>query len=679
MFPSSRAVLLSFVVASVLWYTGHIGAQAPPAPHPAPAPAVFTIDVTALSRSGAVPDRLMPEDLTLTVGGRVRPALWIRRVSRGPGAVADAAARRAKEFQGTQYVAEPDRTILIVVDEASLPAGGHRQAIEAAAAFLDRLGVNDRVSVVRVPLATAQIPAPTAERPVSRSAINQIVGRMTPDAVKADGVTPDARHVAGDPFGARASRGERTEREEPRVVGETPDGSLPPGLDSLDGLIRILNAATRLPGRKTVAFFSAGLDGDSSGRITEAVRAAADARASIYVFGLGGTSDPRYSPLDRKLLDRLATSAGGLFVAPGRDSARAVESITAEMVACYQIAVERTAEDTRRGVLDLRVAARRSDLVVRAPAVVAVRAPATADIDPPAPAPPAPPAPPEAVTAETYRGSGRRGPTPPAPAAPSARGPAVDLVLGRLTDYALAYLGQYSAVVAEEEYRQDQRVGGQDRRLRADLLFVRAEPSRELVSFRDVFEVDGQPVRDRDSRLQDLFITPKPDAQEQLRSIKDESARYNVGPFERNINVPLYPLKILLPANRPRFDFSVGRVTDTGGVKTWQLDFVERRRPTLVLDREGEDIPLEGRFLVEQATGAVVETTLKVEQRDYAAAIVVRYSRDPRLGLWVPAEMKETYKVPDQIGTLATVLECTARYKNFRRFQVSTDIQVIPK
>ena len=82
---------------------------------------------------------------------------------------------------------------------------------------------------------------------------------------------------------------------------------------------------------------------------------------------------------------------------------------------------------------------------------------------------------------------------------------------------------------------------------------------------------------------------------------------------------------------------------------------------------------------MEQATGAVVETTLKVEQRDYAAAIVVRYSRDQKLGLWVPAEMKETYKVPDQVGTLGTVLECTARYKNFRRFQVSTDIQVIPK
>ncbi len=676
MFPSSRAVLRTFVAASLLWCTGHVGAQAPPAPQPTPDPAVFTIDVTALSRAGAVPDRLMPEDLTLTVGGRVRPALWIRRVSRGPGAVADAAARRAKGAQGTQYVAEPDRTILIVVDEASLPAGGHRQAIEAAAAFLDRLGVNDRVSVVRVPLATDQIPAPTAERPVSRSAINQIVGRMTPESVKADGVTPDSRHVAGDPFGARASRGERTEREEPRVVGETPDGSLPPGLDSLDGLIRTLKAATRLPGRKTVAFFSAGLDRDSSGRITEAVRAAADARANVYVFGLGGTSDPRYSQLDRKLLDRLATSAGGLFVAPSRNSARDVESVTAEMAACYQIAVERTAEDARRGVLDLRVAARRSALLVRAPAVVAVRAPATADIDPPAPAPPAPLA---AVTAEAYRGSGRRGPTPPAPAAAAAGGPAVDLVLGRLTDYALAYLGQYSAVVAEEEYRQDQRVGGRDRRLRADLLFVRAEPSRELVSFRDVFEVDGQPVRDRDSRLQDLFITPKPDAQEQLRSIKDESARYNVGAFERNINVPLYPLKILLPANRSRFDFAVGRVTDTGGVKTWQLDFVERGRPTLVLDREGEDIPLEGRFLVEQATGAVVETTLKVEQRDYAAAIVVRYSRDQKLGLWVPAEMKETYKVPDQVGTLGTVLECTARYKNFRRFQVSTDIQVIPK
>ena len=69
-------------------------------------------------------------------------------------------------------------------------------------------------------------------------------------------------------------------------------------------------------------------------------------------------------------------------------------------------------------------------------------------------------------------------------------------------------------------------------------------------------------------------------------------------------------------------------------------------------DRDGGDIPLKGRFLIEQATGAIVETTVTVERRDYNAAIVVRYVRDPKLGLWVPSEMKETYRVPQLVGVI---------------------------
>ena len=640
---------------------------------------VLAIDVTVVNRAGAVPDRLMPEDLTLTVGGRVRPALWIRRVSRGPGAVADAAALRAKGIPGTTYVAEPSRTAFIVVDETSLPVGGQRQAIEAAAAFLDRLGMNDRVAVIRLPLPSNDVPPPTLDRPAIRDAINRIVGRIAPDGVTVDSVTPDSRHVAGNPMGARINREEQPERPEP-VARQMPDEGLAGARDGLDGLIRTLKAASALPGRKVVAFYSAGIDDESSGRLAAAARAAAEARSSLYVFRLRATSDARYSRLDAKLLERLATSAGGLLVAPGRNPAKDLESVTPELAACYQIGVEQTDDDARRGVVDLRVESRRSDLVVRAPTVVVVRAPATDDIEPPEPVTPVPAAAPEI---EAYRGAGRRSPSGAPPAGTVAGSPEVDLVLGRLSDYALAYIGQYSAVVAEEDYRQDQRVGGQDRRSRADLLFVRAEPSREWVSFRDVFEVDGRPVRDRDTRLQDLFLKPRPDAQAQLKSIKDESARYNIGPFERNINVPLYPLKILLPANRQRFVFSVGRVTESGGVRAWRLDFVERARPTLVLDREGQDIPIEGHFLVEQATGAIVESTVRVEQQDYTVSMVVRYVRDAKLGLWVPSDMKETYGIPNRAGTPGTqggtVLTCTARYKNFRRFQVTTDMQVVQK
>jgi hypothetical protein len=260
------------------------------------------------------------------------------------------------------------------------------------------------------------------------------------------------------------------------------------------------------------------------------------------------------------------------------------------------------------------------------------------------------------------------------------------VLLGRLTDYVGAYLAQYSALVAEEDYRQSMAILGQRRRLRSDLLFVRMETAQEWVSFRDVYEVDGAPVRERDDRLKDLFLSPKPEAAAQLRAIKDESARYNIGSFERNINVPLFPLKFVTAANRDRFDFTLGRAVDVDGVKARRLEYVERARPTIVNDREGQDVPVRGAFVVDLATGAVLETEVAVSQRDYTASITVRYTRDPKLGMWVPLEMKEKYRVPPSAAAMTGLsgspsisgitVEGTARYGRFRRFQVTTDEQV---
>jgi hypothetical protein len=127
----------------------------------------------------------------------------------------------------------------------------------------------------------------------------------------------------------------------------------------------------------------------------------------------------------------------------------------------------------------------------------------------------------------------------------------------------------------------------------------------------------------------------------------------------------------------------VGGSGESAGVRTWRLNYREHGRPTLVQDRNGADIPLEGYFLVDQATGAIVESAVTLERRDYGVSIVSRFERDPRMGLWLPVEMKETYTVPLQAGSLgverATILSGTARYANFRRFQVTTDMQVAPK
>ena len=121
----------------------------------------------------------------------------------------------------------------------------------------------------------------------------------------------------------------------------------------------------------------------------------------------------------------------------------------------------------------------------------------------------------------------------------------LDDVLGRASDYIVDYQQRLSGVVSEETYLQvfERRPGtvAQRRELKSDVLLVRPPGASRYVQFRDVFEVDGRPVRDREERLTRLFLDPSAGAT-QMNRIIEESARYNIGNIERTMNVPTLPL-----------------------------------------------------------------------------------------------------------------------------------------
>jgi hypothetical protein len=250
-------------------------------------------------------------------------------------------------------------------------------------------------------------------------------------------------------------------------------------------------------------------------------------------------------------------------------------------------------------------------------------------------------------------------------------------------DYIEAYERQYSGLVAEEEYRQSTR--GKNITVRSDYLLVRPEKSGGWVSFRDVFEVDGVAVRDRDDRLRRLFLEPGADMGGQLMAIRAESARYNLGAVERNINVPLFLLQFLTPENRPRFRWRLTGRREVAGTEAWRIEFDERVRPTIISDLQGKDVVAKGWFLVDQLTGAIVQSSLKVDENGSTGEIVVSFRHDPALGMWVPARMTEDYRTMGHaafrsVSRLETLIEGTATYSKFRRFQVKTEeMIVIPK
>ena len=125
--------------------------------------------------------------------------------------------------------------------------------------------------------------------------------------------------------------------------------------------------------------------------------------------------------------------------------------------------------------------------------------------------------------------------------------PTLDAVLVKAAAYVTAYQNRLAGIVAEELYRQQvmvtERRGNpqtrQYRQLRSDLLLVKGANEGSWLQFRDVFEVDRKPIRDRDERLYKLFVGASTDAAKQADAIQMESARYNIGPIIRTINMPI--------------------------------------------------------------------------------------------------------------------------------------------
>jgi hypothetical protein len=347
----------------------------------------------------------------------------------------------------------------------------------------------------------------------------------------------------------------------------------------------------------------------------------------------------------------------------------------AELAACYVVEIESSSTDVDGKRHALRVDVANRSLSVRAPAWL-VPAPDAGDVVPAGPAP-VPEADVSPVRADEAAKPAR------APSGTSARDDELQLAMGRLIDYVEAYERQYSGLVAEEEYRQS--ASRKSVRLRSDYLLVKPERSDQWVSFRDVYEVDGVAVRDRDDRLRRLFLEPGVQLQTQLAAIQAESARYNIGAVERNINVPLFPLRFLTPENRPRFRFKTAGRRESAGVDVWRIEFEERARPTIVSDLQDRDVPVKGWFLVDQTTGAIVESCTRLAEHGSSGEIVVSFRRDPALGMWVPVKMKETYQSLGQGSTrggisLQPFLEGTAIYSRYRRFQVKTEETItIPK
>ena len=249
--------------------------------------------------------------------------------------------------------------------------------------------------------------------------------------------------------------------------------------------------------------------------------------------------------------------------------------------------------------------------------------------------------------------------------------PDLAILLRRAGEYVRSYHDTLTTVVAEETYLQRAKRGykrEESRTLKSEFALVRGAPGENLwLAIRDVVEVDGQRITE-ESRINDLLVGARDNLRSAARAIADEQSKYNLGDVYRTINVPTLPLEFLLPDRQSRFRLRQTGGTTVSGSETIAVSFEERSRPTIIQTVGGRDVVSRGTAWI-APDGRVLKTELITAGiRGLRVVINVTYEFQPRLDLFLPVRMHESYRARDlEITAVAT-------YSNFRRFETESRI-----
>jgi hypothetical protein len=256
------------------------------------------------------------------------------------------------------------------------------------------------------------------------------------------------------------------------------------------------------------------------------------------------------------------------------------------------------------------------------------------------------------------------------PAWIASQAPKTEQIMALATRSMEEFVSRFSNVVAEERYVQEANLPQRRRELRSDFLLVKPPGSNDWLQFRDVFEVDGKPIRDRQDRLSELFLRPAADALARAAEVTRESARYNLVDIG-TVNRPLTVVAFLQPRYQDRFRFWRGSIDTKVGAEAWLIQYEEWKRPTILRNGQGHsDLPAHGRLWIDGATGRVLRTQLLIGLARIPDEIVTSFQFDRDLQVNVPVEMRERYDISNAVVT------GVATYSRFRRYQVHTDESV---
>ncbi len=663
-------VLTAACAASLSWLqpAGRLTAAAPVLSEQAvAAPSVF-IDVGAVDNDLRPVTNLRKENLRVAIDGQPRAVISLRYVFRGPGAATAAAV--ADPSRQAPAAAERSRTVLLAVDETSFAPGDEKAVVGTVARVLDDLGSADQAAVVRLPLRSQRI-ALAADPAARRGDLAAVAGRGA-TAFRTSTTAPGIAEARANPSVGTGTRGDPVEEvavPEPRLEfpGEREADAAVRRID----LVPLLDGLRSLQGPKMLVLFrqaaGVGATDAAAGRVERqlsgvdrVLEAASRARTTIHLVTVG-TQSRSASQADDEERAIAASSGGTVTTAKNAGDYRAFEELRGALLGGYLVEVEGRATDANGRPHAVNVQMARGKTKLRAPRFWVLRSD------------PVPPVVPASINAT------EAGAKPAAAAAnvskrAKAVDPALSVLVARAVEYLAAYVDAVGSLVAEEDYLQivrQLRGGTMSRRLRSDLLLVKTEGEIGWTQYRDVFEVDGKPVRDREARVQKLFLENPAGAGRLAADISNESSRYNIGNLPRTVNFPTLPLALLGPGRLGTLSFDREGEDNVGGIRAARVAFEELGRPTLVrtASRTG-DAPSSGKLWIDPSNGRILKTEISVDSGRAQMKATVVYRPAQETGLWFPAQMDETYMKGGE------VIEGRAVYNNFRSFKVTIDTQI---
>ena len=657
---------------------------------------LVTIDARVVNDRGESVTDLTAADFDVTVDGKPRKVVAFRSAAVEPRAGLSGASETPAE-----------RVVVLVFQRDHIRPQEGRDFFQAGAAFIDTLKPTDHVALWTIPTGSAELLMPR-----DRDALKETLRAMrgsAPPSYPLINVTEDeavsivylrdaqtlteaaerecARRSILDPSCAQEVRIEAQRRyDELRVRG----------IQTLQALELLIKLVSGFEGPKHIVFITAAgsQTPENADALQRVATAAVKARVHIHALEVPrnegidaeNQSGPRARAWQNSSGYSLAATTGGMALTPS-DPRVGFRRLNAELTGAYEFGIEAEPGDLdgkphRIEVrvpsrLGLRVHARQMFLLSPAPAKTMTT----------------PSVPPTPVAGANER-------APRAPGEPVARA-----LLARLGDYVERFEREFSTTVAEERYVQlirplrgtpswpsDERalewhdgdnyprsgLIAQRRQLLSDVLLV--STPQGWLGYRDVAESDGGAVRNRGERVSRLFLSREASRTDQLRRISEESARYNIGGFKRTLNIPTLPLSFMHSRHHARFTFTAGGHEELDGVATDVIRYEEHHRPSLIGTREGVDVPASGRIWIDSTLGAVVRTEIHILIGGRRGTLVTNYRRDARFEVLIPDYMWEWYDAgAGHVGgsvITRVVVECLARYTNYRKFSVSTGSEI---